>query len=322
MKKTLEAMLGSVDQRLIDVLLDLLHAGPQDVEWLTARARRRLQDARVDDQAVWEAVQTCTLLIGRPDGSVIRLIDALDGQMLTHRVAARTEGRAELWSVLALIPLIACAGVQPIPLVDGGEVAPAAFGHSALVGPPGWLPPANPGQLLGFRISQGRLSVHSVASTAVESERDVQVRQALTTHYRTETWFADDELQARPGALNRAIGFALLEHPDLFTEPVSPLNELLYDALREGDRLSQFRDRSAWEAGDCVDLGISGMPEYLCAELSRRASAYGMSLDQFVVLALGHMAWRTPFAEDLGPWEAWAAEEEPPPPPPVHLRVT
>ncbi len=47
------------------------------------------------------------------------------------------------------------------------------------------------------------------------------------------------------------------------------------------------------------------MPEYLHNELSRRAHKYGMSFDRFVVATLGHAAWRTPFAEDLGPWEDW-----------------
>jgi hypothetical protein len=33
-----------------------------------------------------------------------------------------------------------------------------------------------------------------------------------------------------------------------------------------------------------------------------------MTLDQFVVAILGHLAWRTPFAEDIGPWEDWVPE--------------
>jgi hypothetical protein len=37
-----------------------------------------------------------------------------------------------------------------------------------------------------------------------------------------------------------------------------------------------------------------------------------MSLDQFVVAVLGHLAWRTPFAEDIGPWEDWVPEEAQP----------
>lgn len=54
-----------------------------------------------------------------------------------------------------------------------------------------------------------------------------------------------------------------------------------------------------------MSFGISGMPEYLNIELSQRATKLGMSTDRYVVLALGHLAWRTPFAEDMGPWEKW-----------------
>ncbi len=34
-----------------------------------------------------------------------------------------------------------------------------------------------------------------------------------------------------------------------------------------------------------------------------------MSLDQFVVAVLGHLAWRTPFAEDMEPWEHWSPDQ-------------
>ena len=35
-----------------------------------------------------------------------------------------------------------------------------------------------------------------------------------------------------------------------------------------------------------------------------------MTLDQYVIAVLGHLAWRTPFAEDLEPWDGWAPAEE------------
>jgi hypothetical protein len=45
------------------------------------------------------------------------------------------------------------------------------------------------------------------------------------------------------------------------------------------------------------------MPDALQYGLSRRAATYGMSLDQYVVAVLGHLAWRTPFAEDMEPFD-------------------
>ena len=58
-----------------------------------------------------------------------------------------------------------------------------------------------------------------------------------------------------------------------------------------------------------MSFTVEAMPEYLYGELDRRARKYGMSFDQFVVAVLSHLAWRTPFAEDLGPWERWAVPD-------------
>lgn len=73
-----------------------------------------------------------------------------------------------------------------------------------------------------------------------------------------------------------------------------------------------FVDTAAWNAGEVVSFSVAGMPEYLYGELDRRATKYGMSFDRFVVATLGHCAWRTPFAEDLGPWESWDVPVAPP----------
>jgi hypothetical protein len=35
-----------------------------------------------------------------------------------------------------------------------------------------------------------------------------------------------------------------------------------------------------------------------------------MSFDEYVIAVLGHLAWRTPFAEDMGPFDAWADEPD------------
>lgn len=302
---TIKALLGEIDVRLIETLLGLLRGGPRSVEWLACRARSRLRDARIDEEVVVAAVERCTLLAGRPDGQVVRLLDLLDGQVLTHRVSHRTQGRPDLWCTLSLMPILAWASHEPLTLATGGTAAGSDFGHSALVGPPGWLPAASPGHLLGFRVRGEQLVVEEIDPGLLDPDRDTAARQVLATHYRAEKWWAEDELAIRPGALNRAVGVSLLERPDLFTSPITPLGELLYDALHENDRLHQFWDLNAWQAGDTVSFGIRGMPEYLYAELQRRADRYDMSLDQYVLLALGHLAWRTPFAEDLGPWEMW-----------------
>ena len=58
-----------------------------------------------------------------------------------------------------------------------------------------------------------------------------------------------------------------------------------------------------------MSFAVTGMPMALDRELRHRAQRYGMTLDQFVIALLSHLAWRTPFAEDLEPWEDWLPEE-------------
>lgn len=294
------------DERLHTVLVELLAHGPQDVGLLTRRARRLLRDPRIDDDATAELVATSALLVGRADGSVIRLLDVLEGQVLTHRVDAAVAGRTDLWTGLALQPLLTWCTVAPIPLASGGSVQVGSFAHPALVGPPGWLPGATPGSLLGFRVVAGELDVAPVADEQLgDLRREVAVRTVLARHYRREQWWSEDDLADRPGELDRALAHALLQDPDLLRVPVAPLDELLHDPLHQGQQDHQFRDMSAWERGEVVSFGVSGMPEALFCEIGQRAAKFGMSADQYIVAALGHLAWRTPFAEDLGPWESW-----------------
>ncbi len=62
---------------------------------------------------------------------------------------------------------------------------------------------------------------------------------------------------------------------------------------------------------DTVSFVVEGLPEALHRELSHRAHRYGMSFDQYVVAVLGHLAWRTPFAEDMEPRDDWAPDRAP-----------
>ena len=146
----------------VDIALRVLDNGPAEVEWLTERLRSELRDTHIDEKRVTSAVESATVLVGRPDGRVSRLLDLLEGQTLTHRVTAGTVGRTNLWTNLSLQPLHACAVMAPIPLASGGEVRSAQFGHAALVGPPGWLPDVPAGSLLG-PVGQARTAPRQAA---------------------------------------------------------------------------------------------------------------------------------------------------------------
>ncbi|MHB1474188.1 MAG: hypothetical protein ACYCV4_11320, partial [Dermatophilaceae bacterium] len=53
------------------------------------------------------------------------------------RVTSPTRGRRDLWTNLALQPLVTSLAGGPLPLAGGGHLTAAAHGHEALVGPGG-----------------------------------------------------------------------------------------------------------------------------------------------------------------------------------------
>jgi hypothetical protein len=114
--------------------------------------------------------------------------------------------------------------------------------------------------------------------------------------------------------VTQTLAIARLEAPDLLSTPSVPLQELLYEPV--DDRTpDMWRDLMAWRQENTVSFSLEGMPEALYMELDHRADRYSMNLDQFIIAVLGHLAWRTPFAEDMGPWESWDPEHAPQPMP-------
>lgn len=264
-----------------------------------------------------DAVLSGPTLVGLPDGRASHLVHVLDGQWFTQRVRASTAGRNDLWVTSAVAPLVTVLVEDALPLTSGGELAMAAHLQQAVVGPDGWLPAAPAGGLVGLRIVDGAVEAAAVPELPASLVRDQDARELLGRHYRNESWHVDDEPTTRL-TLTRAVSASVLEVPDLFAEPRTPLDELLYDPLREA-HLHSWRDIAAWQVEGNVSFSMQGMPQGLHSELERRARVYGMSFDQFVIAVLGHLAWRTPFAEDLEPFDDWlpTGDERPAPP---HLR--
>jgi hypothetical protein len=253
-------------------------------------------------------VYTSPTLVGLPDGRSAHLIHVLEGQWLTQRVRTSTADRSDLWVSSALAPLVTVLVEGDLPLAAGGRLANAEFFHPALIGPPGWLPEIGPLGLIGLRLVEGAIEVAAVDPPVQTPAEQQRVRALLARHLRNAAeWYDDGIGNNRRLELTRAVSAALLEEPDLFREPWLPFDELLHDPLRE-DHARHWRDLSArWQDG-ATSFSIADMPEALFGELSRRAPLYGMSMDQYVIALLGHLAWRTPFAEDMGPWESWAPE--------------
>jgi hypothetical protein len=295
-----------VDDELHDVLEGLVRRrGPAEIPWLTARARHERRDARIDEDAVTRVIDSSTLMVWRPDGTIDHLQRVLDGMVLTQRARAPLSGRSELWVTCSLQPILNLAFSEPLRLVQGGEVFRAPSGDPVLVGPPGWLPAVERFGLVGLRLSNGLLSTEAIDESQLpDLERQQQCRALIAAHYRRERWWSGNEdLETRPGELVRALTLARMEDPSLFREPHPPLDELLYNLLERAVDDHHFRDFAAFQLENNYSFYVTGMPEALHMELQHRARQFGMAFDQYVIAVLGHLAWRTPFAEDMEPWE-------------------
>lgn len=318
--------LPKLDDSLLECLVPLVREhGPVDLRTLTRRARITSGRRDLDPGVVEALVDAATLLVTRPDGRVVYLGDVLDGIVLTHRVRGSLRDRTDLWLGQSVQPFLVMACLHPLPLATGGEaVLTETADHPVLLGPPGWLPPADAGDLIGLRWRDGRLTVRLVEpdELAGPAEEDA-VRRVLGERCRTERWWHGDEDEdwVRRALLVQALGIARLEVPDLLSTPHAPLDQVLYDPLGPDDR-THWRDTAAWRQTHCVSFTVQGMPAGLDMELRRRAERYGMTFDQFVIAVLGHLAWRTPFAENLEPWGDWVPDDLRRPAAPVsRLRV-
>ena len=300
-----------IDHPLHDTLVALVREhGPLDLRTLTHRARVAAGRPDLDASGVEALVETGTLLVVRPDGRIAYLGDVLDGIVLTHRVRGSLRGRTDLWLGRGVQPFLTMAVIAPLPLGSGGAARLAETDDPVLLGPEGWLPPAEPGDLVALRWSAGQLAVRLVdpAELPGPAEEDA-VRRLLSEHCRAERWWkGDDEDWVRNALLLEALGRARLEDPQLLSTPHAPLDQLLYDPLSHDPR-AHWRDTAALRQFESVGFYVDGMPVGLDRELRHRAERYGMTFDQLVIAVLGHLGWRTPFAEDLEPREDWWPEE-------------
>lgn len=248
-------------------------------------------------------------LVGLPTGEVSHLVHVFDRCWFTQRVRSATAGRRDLWATSALAPLVTALFEAPLPLASGtGVISMSEHLLPAIVGPPGWLPEVPAGGLVALRLREGMVETRAVEEPGTSPPAQRAVRELVGRHYVNERWYADNEHATR-STLTRAMASAVLEMPELLRSPIEPIDELLLDPLQEQHRFV-FRDLAAFQQMESVSISLQGMPVGLHNELSRRADLFGMTLDQYVIAVLGHLGWRTPFAEDLEPWDGWAPAEE------------
>ena len=303
-----------IDHRLHETLCDLLFEdGPQTVPQLAQAATRRLRGAPVEEEAIWSVAMTSTLLVPRPTGLIDHALALLEGSVLTHRARAPLAGRNDLWLGSGVQPLLNIAALRPIPLADGsGTVSRAVTGDDALVGPDGWLPDVGRFELVGLRIVEQRLVVERVSDDALPPPAEqLRMREMLSQIYLREKSLIGDPHDATlsPSLVAQAVTLALLEDPELFADPLPPLDELLHNPLETPVDVEGWRQVAVGQQVETLGLWVDGVPAALGSELEARARQHGMSLAQFIVALLGTLAWRTPFAEDLEPWESWLPDQ-------------
>ena len=302
--------LSDLTTYLVDTVV---HQGPQDYELLARRARTRGvvpptfldRPEKALKLAVWDDVRLALYV----DGTVRHLRHVLEGAVFTQRLSSPTLGRTDLWMTDALSPLLVALSGEDGDAVQIGDVRLDHLPRPVLVGPDGWLPDLPAGDLIGVRWRDGRLAAEPIGDGVWEPERVQAARGVLARTLSEARWMADTYHPMSPGELVTSVSHGIGEVPHLFHDALPPLGELLHDP-------THARKEDYWRAlgqsfagGETVSFSIERMPSALEHELLRRSRHYRMSIDEYVITALGHLAWRTPFAEDLGEWESWADGE-------------
>jgi hypothetical protein len=235
----------------------------------------------------------------------------LEGVVFTHRVRGPLAGRTDLWLGLCVQPFTDLAFDAPVPLASGGEATLGADLQGVLVGPEGWLPDVPRHGLVALVWRAGALEVSAVDPDDLPSpEEEQHVRRMVAEYCDRERWWNGPEApEDRARAVLRAVAYARMEDPGFLATAHLPLDEVLIDPF-EVKAADHWREYAASKQQESVSFCLGAMPVALHSELSRRAEQYGMTFDQFVIAILGHLAWRTPFAEDIEPWEQWLPDSE------------
>ena len=266
-----------------------------------------------DPQRVELIVDQSRQLIRHPSGAVTHVMDTLEGVMFTHRVRGALSGRTDLWLGLSVQPFTDLAMDGPLPLADGGEAVLGADLQGVLVGPQGWLPDVPRHGLVGLTWREGTLEVSGVDPDDLPSPADEQhVRRVVAEYCERERWWSDPQgPEERAWMVLGAVAYARMEDQEFLATAHLPLDEVLIDPF-EVKAADHWREYAASKQQESVSFCLGAVPVALHNELSRRATQYGMSFDQYVIAILGHLAWRTPFAEDIEPWDQWLPDESGP----------
>lgn len=268
--------------------------GPMSVDELYQAARAASVTTARTAGTVVQAMRERSGFVELPDGRYTVASRLLAGSVLTHRVRDSRPVRESLWAGRELAPLQALlTQLREVPTDTGGTITYSRYRPSVFDVPPGWLPDVSAGELVGLRWTGAQLQAARVHADELRAQ---EVRAVLVRHRQR----LDQERRHaygvtsfdRFGDVTEVALNALVEVPDLFAEPVPPLDELLGRTPAECVRELHQCLSESFEPDPHGRLSID-IPESLLNELSGRADRMGVPLGDYVTGLLAAEAWRT-----------------------------
>jgi hypothetical protein len=259
----------------------LLRQGPCTEEELRQELVRTGRSTAKTTAGVKSALANHSYARPLPDGRWDTSARALTGAVLTTRPRSRLRDGV-LWVHRDLEPFDALHGRDGIRLAAGGVARRGSTRVPTIVGPDGWLPPVEPGQLLALAWDGQLLSV-SVATDVptVDSDEVLAVRRLLRAHADSGMHRPEWQVLRPPPSMSTTVLSALQEQPELLCRPLPPLSELL--------PLPEHLMPQGWMgnlSGDGMPLVLQ-LPHRILDELERRSYLLGDRLADYAGMLLG-----------------------------------
>lgn len=296
-----------MSKRIVSFCSDLIAAsGPLPADDLGPRVRAAgLTKSANPVTTIRAALRQSPVMVHLPDGRFDSARRMLNGAALTHRVRYATKGRQVLFTgpELAVLDQV-LVHEGSLALSAGGAVTSSHGEFGGWCGPPDWLPDVPADSLLAFRIRSGRLAVEPVAPEPSTSSDEVErLRIVLRRHLQS-----DDRLQSwmSQQTLGRVMLRALAEVPDLLTEPLPPLDEVLQLGNEQWGR--DWPVESIEGRRDGRKVVLDDVPATLVAALQRDACRLGVTAGELTVLLLSAATYRTELPCRHDAQESWLRE--------------
>jgi hypothetical protein len=296
-----------MSKRIVSFCSDLIAAsGPLPADDLGPRVRAAgLTKSANPVTTIRAALRQSPVMVHLPDGRFDSAKRMLDGAALTHRVRYATKGRQVLFTgpELAVLDQV-LVHEGSLALSTGGAVTSSLGEFGGWCGPPDWLPDVQADSLLAFRIRNGRLAVEPVAHEPSTSSEEVErlrivLRRHLQSDDRLESWMSHQ-------TLGRVMLRGLAEVPDLLTEPLPPLDEVLQLGNERWGR--DWPVESIEGRSDGRKVMLDDVPAALVAALQRDAYRLGVTAGELTVLLLSAATYRTELPCRHDAQESWLME--------------